>query len=114
MKKSRLIVLTMIILSFCFVAGAFAMEKGNERKGKYTYRKVYEACHARGGINSPKPPLSPDAKTMAQWEEVFNKKAFDEFGCKDEWEKLSAQDMADIFAYLYGHAVDSPSPAKCN
>ena len=50
---------------------------------------------------------------MAQWEEVFTKKAFDEFGCKEEWGKLSEEDTSDIFGYLYGHAADSPSPAKC-
>jgi hypothetical protein len=112
MKK---IILTAIfaIAAFGFVAPVFAADKGNSRKGKYTYRKVYKACNERGEVDSPKPPISPDAKTQAQWKRVFDKKKFDAFACKDEWSALSEQELLNIYTYLYDHAADSPTPAKC-
>ncbi|MDM8538939.1 cytochrome c family protein, partial [Desulfobacterales bacterium HSG17] len=67
----------------------------------------------RGEVDSPKPPVSPDQKTQAQWKIMFDKKDFEEFGCKEEWDALPEKDLLDIFAYLHGHASDSPSPAKC-
>lgn len=109
--------LFIIITATFFVLGtlgmSFAGDMGNERKGKYTYRKVYKSCHESGGAESPKPVLNPDAKTQGQWDRMFEKKDFEEFGCKDEWTKLSDEDIQDIHAYLYSHAADSPSPAKC-
>lgn len=102
-----------VMLTVSFSAGALALEKGNQRKGKYTYRKVYKACMARGEVTSPKPPLSPDTKTQAQWTRTFEKKKFEQFGCSEEWSKLNANQLSDIYAYLYEHAADSPTPAKC-
>lgn len=100
-----------VVLSFIGVA--MAAEGGNERKGKYSYRKVYKACFERGAVESEKPSISPDAKTQAQWTRVFDKKKFDEFGCAEEWNKLSEAELLDIYTYLHAHAADSPSPAKC-
>lgn len=113
MFKKGLFVATALIFLFSAVGITFAMEKGNNRKGKYTYRKVYNACMERGAVDSAKPPISPDAKTQAQWTRVFEKKDFADFGCKPEWDALSEADMADIYAYLHDHAADSPTPAKC-
>lgn len=97
-----------------FTAGSLlAMDKGDKTRGKYTYRKVYEACHKRGAVESPKPALNPDSKTRSQWDRVFEKKDFAEFGCADEWSKLTDKELADIYAYLYEYAADSPAPAKC-
>jgi hypothetical protein len=90
-----------------------ASEKGNKRKGKYTYRKVYKACNERGEVEVPKPTLNPDAKTQAQWTEVFEGKDFAEFGCQEEWSQLSDKELLDIYSYLHAHAADSPTPAKC-
>jgi len=111
-KKS---IITIVAFTFLFsTAGiTLALEKGNDRKGKYTYRKVYKACMERGEVDSPKPPISPDAKTQAQWTRTFEKKDFAEFGCKQEWDTLSEEDLMDIYAYLHNHAADSPTPAKC-
>lgn len=107
-------------LMICFLVGfsgiGFAddsSEAGNKRKGKYTYRKVYKTCHERGGIDSPKPILNPDAKTQAQWKDIFENKKFEEFGCAEEWNKLTEEELRDIFSYLHDHASDSPTPAKC-
>jgi hypothetical protein len=110
----RMLFLTIgMILTFSFTAVTFAGEEGNERKGKYAYRKVYKACNKRGEIDSPKPPLSPDSMTQAQWKRLFDKKKFNKLGCDEEWSELSEQDLLNIYAYLHAHAADSPSPAKC-
>jgi hypothetical protein len=101
-----------MLMVFAFVvtsAGVvFAADKGNKRKGKYTYRKVYKSCHQRGRVNSETPSLSPNSKTQADWVKVFDKKEFAEFGCKEEWDKLSDKDLLDIFSYL--HAI---RPIRC-
>ena len=102
-----------ILLVLTFIGPVWAFEKGNKRKGKYTYRKVYKACMQRGEVDSSRPVLSPDAKTRAQWTRVFEKKDFGQFGCQQEWETLSEEDLGDIYSYLWEHAADSPTPAKC-
>ena len=100
---------------FLFTAAgvSFGLEAGNKRKGKYTYRKVYKACQKRGGVEAAKPILNPDAKTQAQWTKIFEKKDFTDFKCQEEWNKLSEENLMDIYAYLHDHAADSPTPAKC-
>ncbi len=112
MKK---LIITAIAVLFAFSSASvcLASAKANARKGKYTYRKVYKSCHKRGEVESATPFLSPDTKTMAQWDRVFEEKDFDQFKCKEEWSKLSDKDLENIHAYLRAHAADSPSPAKC-
>ena len=109
--------MTVSILALVFILSTtglvFAGSKGNARKGKYTYRKVYEACHKSGGAESAKPAINPDEKTQAQWKRVFDKKDFEDFGCAEEWGNLSEEDLLNIFTYLHKHAADSPTPAKC-
>lgn len=99
-----------IIMAFLFVTIGVTMagEKGNSRKGKYLFRKSCRTCHMEDGSAKE---LSPVSKTQADWEKVFDNSG--ELACKDEWAKLSEKDTQDIYAYLYGHAFDSPSPAKC-
>ena len=105
------------MLTLFFVMGslsvALAEPEGNKRKGKYTYRKVYKACMARGEVDSPKPVVNPDTKTQAQWQEVFENKNFADFQCQEEWAALSDTELTDIYAYLHSGAADSPTPAKC-
>jgi hypothetical protein len=113
MVKKGLFLATALLFLFSAVGVTFALEMGNARKGKYTYRKVYKACMERGEVDSPKPPLSPDAKTQAQWTRTFEKKDFADFGCTAEWDALSDADLTDIYTYLHDHAADSPTPAKC-
>jgi hypothetical protein len=104
-----------VALALClvFIGTAVALEKGNARKGKYTYRKVYSTCMTRGAVESPKPTINPDAKTRAQWDKVFADKDFAQFGCDQEWAALPAEDLNDIYSYLWEYAADSPTPAKC-
>lgn len=113
MLRKGVFTLTALLFLFSATGVAFAMEQGNKRKGKYTYRKVYKACMERGEVDSPKPTVNPDAKTQAQWTRVFDKKDFADFGCSQEWNALSEKELMDIYAYLYNYAADSPTPAKC-
>ncbi len=112
---TKKIVMTFVTAVFLLgtVSICFSADKGNARKGKYTYRKVYKACNARGEVDSPKPILNPDAKTQAQWKRIFDKKKFSIFKCQKEWNALSEKELLDIYTYLSEHAADSPSPAKC-
>ena len=111
----RKFVVTAMAFFFVFstIGVGFALDKGNKRKGKYTYRKVYNACYERGAIESKTPPLSPADKTQAEWNAVFESKDFGQFKCQEEWGQLSTKDVTDIYTYMHGHAFDSPSPAKC-
>ena len=112
---TRKVIVTLMALFFVFsaVGVSFALDKGNKRKGKYTYRKVYNACYERGAIESKTPPLSPADKTQAEWTTVFDSKDFEQFKCQEEWGQLSEKDVTDIYTYMHDHAFDSPSPAKC-
>ncbi len=106
-------ILALIMVCFAVMVASECMADGNIRKGKYTYRKVYKACHARGEVDTDLPPVSPSDKTMSQWDRIFSKKKFDLFKCKEEWSKLTDKQLADVHAYLRKHAADSPAPAKC-
>ncbi len=113
MRKRVFTMVLAILVAFGFIGTGLAMEQGNKRKGKYTYRKVYKACHERGEVDQAKPTLNPDAKSQAEWEAMFDEKSFKEFGCEEEWSNLSEVELTDIFTYLHAHASDSPTPAKC-
>jgi hypothetical protein len=113
MFKKGILLATAVIFLFSTVGAALAIERGNKRKGKYTYRKVYKACMERGEVDVAKPPVSPDTKTQAEWTQTFENKEFAEFGCQPEWEALSETAISDIYTYLHDHASDSPTPAKC-
>ena len=111
-KKSFLAILALFFV-FNTVGISFALDKGNKRKGKYTYRKVYKACFERGAVQTKVPPINPSDKTQAEWTSIFESQAFGEFGCGEEWQKLSETEVTDIYTYLHDHASDSPTPAKC-
>ena len=112
---TRKVIVTVLAFLFLFgnVGIGLALEKGNKRKGKYTYRKVYKACFERGAVESKTPPISPADKSQAEWEALFSTKDFAQFGCEEEWSSLDETQVTDIYAYLYEHASDSPTPAKC-
>lgn len=110
MLKKMIVLFASLGLILGISAVAFSAEKGNHRKGKYTYRKTCRACHNDSGTAVS---LSPDSKTQAQWEKTFEPDTYQKFQCKDEWAKLSEEDLNNIFAYLHKYAYDSPTPAKC-
>ena len=113
MMKTAISILMAAAFLFAAQSTAFAAEKGNKRRGKHLYRKVYKTCYERGAIDSKKPLMNPDAKTQDQWTRVFEKEKFKAFGCPEEWSSLSEKDLLDIYSYLHAYAADSPSPAKC-
>ena len=112
---SRKVIVTLMAFFFVFsaVGISFALEKGNKRKGKYTYRKVYKACFERGAVESKTPSISPADKTQAEWEALFTSKEYSQLGCEEEWNSLNKTQVTDIYTYLYEHASDSPTLAKC-
>ena len=113
MTKKVLLMLTAFAFMFGTVNLGLALDKGNKRKGKYSYRKVYKACFERGAVESKTPPISPADKTQSEWTSLFESKDFNEFGCQDEWGQLSDTELTDIYTYMHEHAADSPTPAKC-
>ncbi|MGD2186884.1 MAG: cytochrome c family protein [Desulfobacterales bacterium] len=113
MIRKVIIAATAFFFVFCTIGVGFALEKGNKRKGKYTYRKVYKACFERGAVESKTPPISPADKTQAEWDAIFISKDYAQFGCEEEWGNLNDAQVTDIYTYLYEHAADSPTPAKC-
>lgn len=80
---------------------------GNDRKGKYLYRKTCRTCHDGSSAQA----LSPNSKTQAQWQRAFEK--YDRLKCAVEWKKMSNEELTDIYTYLYDHGYDSPQPATC-
>jgi hypothetical protein len=110
--------LFLIATSLCLVGLTFSVATaeepaGNGRKGKYAYRGIFKDCFKRGEVDSKKPTLNPDSKTRAQWIRLFKKGSFEEFGCSDEWAAAEDETKANILRYLWDHAADSPTPAKC-
>ncbi len=77
-KKILLITMTLFI-TISFAGTAWAVDKGNKRKGKYTYRKVYKACFERGEVEVAKPKVNPDAYSQAEWTQIFSEKSFEFF-----------------------------------
>jgi mono/diheme cytochrome c family protein len=105
-SKSVAISLAVILVLGAFSL-AFALGGGNYRKGKYLFRKNCRSCHAEGQTAKD---LSPINFTQKEWTQVFTDK---NTKCQDEWSKLKDKDLNDIYTYMYKHAKDSPTPAKC-
>ena len=119
MKK--LIIAIIALLSVSVLAGEL---DGNKRKGKYSLRKIYKKCMKRGEVKTSTPPVSPASKTQAEWFDLYNllnvdkdkeeiDKRMEEFGCKPEWKEVKKKTLKDIFTYMYEHASDSSTPARC-
>lgn len=104
------ILMTLFIASTISIAmaGDAFTNNGNDQKGKYLYRKNCRACHHPDGTAKD---LSPNSKTQAQWQRTFAD--YEKLQCKDEWKKLSHDDLNNVYTYLYNHGYDSPQPATC-
>ena len=113
MRKGKKIMGTILTISLVvsFVCIAFAASPfttdGDDRRGKYMYRKNCRTCHDGSGAVD----LSPNSKTQAQWERSF--KRYERMDCIEEWNKLKHEDLNSIYSYLYNHAYDSDQPATC-
>jgi len=107
-----------LFMTFVFIESA-SFAKGNNRKGKFTYKQLFKNCEENGRYEGNKPPLDPSSKTQAQWKRAFKSrikllKKIKVFApCKIEWDALSKQDLENILAYLQKGASDSDTPAKC-
>ena len=108
LKKIGLLLLC-VTLVMGFSSMVFSANKGNARKGKYTFRKSCRSCHD----GSKAVAISPDSKTQSQWTRQFKATKIKKLACKDEWSKISVKKKLDIYTYLHKYAFDSPSPAKC-
>ena len=108
MLKKIETVFIIIIFLLAAIGAVMADDNGNPRKGKYLFRKNCRTCHVEGGDAKE---LSPISKTQADWQKAFDN--YKQVKCVATWDKLSDKDRNDMFAYLHGHAFDSPSPAKC-
>lgn len=103
MKKAFVIMLVMLVA----VSVAFA---GDGRKGKRTWKKNCRvACHD----GSKAVELSPVSKTMSQWKSAFGPSLAAKHKGIAEFDATSAQDLDDIFTYLFDHALDSSAPETC-
>ncbi len=101
-------ILTAVLLTFCAAAsGSDFSSNGNDRKGKYIYRKNCRVCHDGSSAST----LSPNSKTQAQWTRTFER--HERLACADEWNNQSPAELNDVFSYLYVHAYDSVQPASC-
>ena len=107
----RTLILSLIALYILGAVGlATALGDGNHRKGKYLFRQNCRSCHIDGGTATV---LEPATFTMEEWTAAFSPEKSATYPCKDEWAKLSADDLNDIYTYMYKYAKDSPTPAKC-
>ena len=106
MNRKWILILMALIISLCFVGLGIAGSKANPRKGKMLFRKNCRACHNGNKAQE----LGPYLKKIDEWEAMFAKDKFQEFACKDEWQKLSEQDLIDMLEYLKAGAADSEVP----
>ena len=105
MKTLKLITISLLLVAFCGSA-VLAVEGGNDRKGKYLFKKSCKTCHSEGAEGGVVTPLK---KTMSQWDRFFEKKSH----APAAWEGFSEQDLIDINQFLFNHAVDSDQPETC-
>ena len=107
-KRSFTLIMALIVM-LAGVSVSFALEAdGNSRKGKYLFRKSCRSCHAEGQAAKD---ISPVDMTQAQWKKLFTD--YKKIPCYGDWKNVSDKSAKDIYSYLYNHAKDSPSPAKC-
>lgn len=113
MKKQTLMGIAVAFVLASYVGISVASEFGNARKGRFLYRQECRSCHMENPVGAvPGGILGPDAKTQAEWKNVFE--AWQDLPCVEHWgAKLSDQDRLDILQFLHDGAKDSPTPAKC-
>jgi len=87
---------------------AVAASGGNQKKGKYLFKKNCKVCHVDGAEGKKLTPLS---KTQSQWDRFFTKDKHK--GKPEAWKAFSEQDLKDIQQFLFDHAADSDQPETC-
>ena len=110
MNRKWILIFLTVTLLLCFIGLSIAGDKvGNSRKGKLLFRKNCRTCHNASKAQE----LGPYQKMIEEWDGIFAKDKYKEYACKDEWEKLSEQDLLDILSYLRAGAADSKVPRGC-
>jgi len=108
--KKKLTIAFVIALVLAFAASTvFA---ANARKGKRTWKKNCRvACHD----GSKAKALSPVSKKQSQWKALFdnNHAKIDAAHKGLDVKALKDADWANMYDYLYGHALDSDQPETC-
>lgn len=109
MSKKLVLLLSLFVFLVAHVGISLAQLDGNHRKGRYLFRQnCFTQCHSdREAAHY----LGPDAKTQAEWQEVFTN--VQDIPCYAEWSELSEQDLVDIHTYMHQGAKDSPTPTSC-
>ncbi|MGM0425371.1 MAG: cytochrome c [Thermodesulfobacteriota bacterium] len=109
MNKKLVLFLGLFVFLVAHVGVSLAELDGNHRKGRYLFRQnCFTQCHSD---REDADYLGPDAKTQAEWEEVFANPQ--DLPCHEEWSDLSEQDLLDIHTYMHKGAKDSPTPTSC-
>jgi len=108
-RKGILIFFTVILSLSLFSLGIAGVQKANSRKGKYLFRTKCRLCHNGDKAQA----LGPFQKKIKEWNSIFAKDKYEQYPCKDQWEKLSEQDLLDILTYLRAGAADSKVPRGC-
>jgi cytochrome c553 len=109
MRRAQSFLVFCCIISFLACGLIMAEGKGNDKKGKFYFKKTCKTCHAKDGEGGEVTPMD---KTQSQWERYFVK---DEH--KDGAESLESVAPADqlvhIQTFLVNHAADSDQPETC-
>ena len=109
---TRLSVIGLVLSLAVFVTVA-AAGGPNQNRGKTLFKTGCKPCHIKGGEAKD---LTPMGKTQAQWERLFTARQIDTMATRVEkktCKPLTATDVADMRAYLVGHAADSDQPETC-
>lgn len=117
MKKVNVVLITMLIgiYALVFTSLGFAGAKGNARKGRYLFRQNCLSCHSKSAAEKGVGKIvQPSSKTQEEWKITFGEENYKKVKCINNWDKLSAEDINDLYLFLYEHASDSPTPVDCS
>jgi len=98
---SKILAVLFLVIFAATTAVAIEGTAKDSKKGKYLYKKNCKSCHTKPA----------NSKTMAQWQRIYD--SGEHKGGAKAWEKMSKEDLHQIFFYLYDHAADSAQPETC-
>ena len=102
-------ILTGLLLFFFSVSVAMSGGKGSESKGRFYFKQTCKTCHSKGAAGGE---ITPMSKTQTQWARYFEKGTHNK-GTEKLTKFFTAEQLRDLEAFLYNHAVDSPQPETC-
>ncbi len=101
------------LLSLAVLVTAAGAAGPNPNRGKTLFKSTCKNCHVKDGDGKELTPLS---KTQAQWTRMFKSQQVLVMAKRVETKTgkpLSPVDIADMQAFLVGHAADSDQPETC-